>query len=94
MLALRSRRMLSWTTTTALSAWNVSYARLGSLVGSVTDLAFLLAAFVEGDSAGIVTKCCHTFCRGCIDEVLQKAAIEDDDPAAPKYKADERPCPS
>lgn len=60
----------------------------------MADVVLRSPAFVEGDSAGIVTKCCHAFCRGCIDEVLQKDAIEDDDPAAPKHKADERPCPT
>lgn len=49
----------------------------------------------EEEAGGIVTRCQHVFCRGCIDEVLAKEQVEDhdNDPKAIKYKPDERPCP-
>lgn len=51
--------------------------------------------YSQGDAEGIVTQCGHQFCRGCITEVLNKAAAEaEEDPTAPKLRADERPCPT
>lgn len=60
------------------------------------DCPICMEPFVDGEAGGIVTKCGHTFCRTCITEVLQKAQADDlaEDEGAPKYKADERPCPN
>lgn len=50
--------------------------------------------FTEGDAEGIVTRCGHRFCRGCITEVILKDFDQDENDGGPIYGAEERPCPT
>ena len=59
------------------------------------DCPVCMELAAQGPDGGRITSCQHVFCKGCIDAVLDKDPVEDDenDPRAIKYKASERPCP-
>ncbi|EIW77192.1 hypothetical protein CONPUDRAFT_168183 [Coniophora puteana RWD-64-598 SS2] len=42
----------------------------------------------------VVTACSHSFCRECLVDILNRPLAQGNDDSGPKYKSNERPCPT